>query len=145
MLRIDGATAARMRTLAEAGYPHEACGLLVGRAEDGGKSRLVLEVHPARNLDLERSADRYDLDPADYRQIERDASLRGLAIVGVYHSHPDHPSAPSETDRARAAEIWGDFESWSYVILEVAQGRTASWRSWILRAGAFAEEEVRAG
>ena len=30
--------------------------------------------------------------------------LRGLSIVGFYHSHPDHPARPSETDRLFAWE-----------------------------------------
>ena len=63
-------------------------------------------------------------------------------MLGVYHSHPDHPSIPSETDRLRAEEIWQSAESWSYVILQVVSGRVASRRSWILRDGVFAEEEM---
>lgn len=141
MLLMDDATASRMKGLAEQGYPHEACGLLLGRLEGG--ARRVVEARPAGNLNKERAADRYDLDPADYRRIDEDARRRGLSVLGVYHSHPDHPSAPSETDRARAAEVWGPFESWSYVILEVAKGQVASWRSWVLKDEAFGEEEVR--
>ena len=63
--------------------------------------------------------------------------------MGVWHSHPDHPSAPSETDRQQAQQVWGEAESWSYVILEVAKGKVASKRSWILRSGKFSEEDIR--
>src|SRR5262249_34673667 len=91
----------------------------------------------------ERAADRYELDPADFRTIEEKARRRSLEIVGVYHSHPDHPSRPSETDRQRAEEIWQSSESWSYVILEVARGSVASRRSWVLRDGTFGEEDIR--
>ncbi len=143
MLALDDASAARMSALAEGGYPHEVCGLLVGTCEDG--VRRVREVHPAENLNRARAADRYDLSPADYARIERAAAARGLAVVGIYHSHPDHPSRPSETDRAQAAGIWGSAESWSYVILEVAKGKVASWRSWVLKDEAFGEEAVRVG
>jgi proteasome lid subunit RPN8/RPN11 len=143
MLLIDDVSAARMKALAEAGYPHEVCGLLVGAFEEG--MRKVREVHPAQNLNRARAADRYDLSPADYARIERAAAARGLAVVGTYHSHPDHPTNPAETDRARAAEIWGPSESWSYVILEVAQGKVASWRSWVLKDEAFDEEAIRMG
>jgi len=125
------------------GYPHEVCGLLVGHVEEGVATRTAREAYRAVNLNRERSADRFDLDPADFRRIEEEARRRRMEIVGVYHSHPDHPSRPSETDRQRAEEIWQSGESWSYVILEVVQGSVASRRSWILRGGVFGEEEVR--
>jgi len=131
-----------MKGHAEKGYPHEVCGLLLGVLEESGKTRRVRETHPARNLNQNRPGDRYELDPSDFLRIEREALTRRLEVMGVYHSHPDHPSIPSETDRARAEEIWQEAESWSYVILEVAAGRIASWRSWVLRGRAFAEEKA---
>lgn len=132
-----------MRSHGEEGYPDEVCGLLVGEYEEGTRVRRVLEVHRAGNRNRERAADRYDLDPADYIKIEEAARGRKLEVVGVYHSHPDHPSRPSETDRQRAEEIWQSAESWSYVILEVAQGRAASYHSWILRDGRFEQEQIQ--
>src|SRR2546422_4488014 len=127
----------------EEGYPHEVCGLLVGHFEEGVATRTARDACRAVNLNRERSADRYDLDPADFRRIEEEARRRRMEIVGVYHSHPDHPSRPSETDRQGAEEIWQSGESWSYVILEVVGGSVASRRSWVLRGGAFGEEEIR--
>jgi proteasome lid subunit RPN8/RPN11 len=143
VLILEARGLGRVKRHGEEGYPHEVCGLLVGSYEDGRSIRNVREVHPAGNLNRERAADRYDLDPLDYIRIEREAQARRLEVVGVYHSHPDHPSRPSETDRQRAEEIWQNSESWSYLILEVAAGRAASWRSWVLRDGVFHEEPSR--
>ncbi len=143
MLILDGQTAQRMKEHGEEGYPSEVCGLLIGNFEEGAKVRRAREAPRAGNLNRERSADRYDLDPSDYRRIEEEARGNQLEVVGVYHSHPDHPSLPSETDRQRAEEIWQTAESWSYLILEVAGGRVASTRSWVLRGGTFSEEEVQ--
>ncbi len=130
-----------MKAHAEGGYPNEVCGYLGGLRQ--GAERRALEAWPVPNLNRERARDRYLMDPREQLRLEREARQRGLEIVGAYHSHPDNPSRPSETDRSRAAEIWGLAESWSYVILEVAGGELVSWRSWVLQGGQFGEEERR--
>jgi proteasome lid subunit RPN8/RPN11 len=142
MLTIDRAGLEAMAEHGQEGYPHEICGVLLGTFEDGMARRHVREVHRARNVNEERAQDRYELDPKDYNQIERRAREQKLDVMGIYHSHPDHPSRPSETDRQRAADLWDDAESWSYVILEVAQGSVASQTSWVLRGKQFDEEPI---
>ena len=143
MLIVDPGALSAMREHSESGYPAEVCGLLVGRAASGAGSREVVEARATANLNRERREDRYEMSPRDFLAVERDARARSLEVVGVYHSHPDHPSIPSETDRVRAEEIWQSAESWSYLILEIAAGRLRSRRSWVLKGGVFAEEEIR--
>ena len=143
MLILDAGAMNAMREHSESGYPAEVCGLLVGRAEGGAGSRQVVEARSTANLNRERPEDRYEMSSRDFLAVERDARARSLEVVGVYHSHPDHPSIPSETDRQRAEEIWQAVESWSYLILEIAAGRLRSHRSWVLKGGVFAEEEIR--
>jgi proteasome lid subunit RPN8/RPN11 len=130
---------ARLESLVRAGYPHETCGLLLGTREgpDGARSR-VERVEVARNLRIERAHDRYELDPADFLRIDEVARAAGLEVLGVWHSHPDHPARPSETDRAAA------WEGWSYVIVSVAADGVRDLRSWRLEGEAFREEEVAA-
>jgi proteasome lid subunit RPN8/RPN11 len=142
-LILDACAERAMRGHGEEGYPQEVCGLLIGRAGENPGSRRVVKALRAGNRNRERAADRYELDPADYLRIEAEARRLRLEIVGVYHSHPDHPSRPSETDRLRAEEIWQSAESWSYLILEIAAGKLASRRSWILENAAFREEVIR--
>jgi proteasome lid subunit RPN8/RPN11 len=143
VLILDPGVDKAVREHTESGYPREVCGLLLGLIEVGSEMRRVAASRPAANLNLERTADRYELNPADFLRIENEARSRELEVVGVYHSHPDHPSRPSETDRLRAEEIWQTSDSWSYLILEVASGRMTSRRSWVLRQGVFEEEEVQ--
>ncbi|MGH8514067.1 MAG: M67 family metallopeptidase [Gammaproteobacteria bacterium] len=124
----------RIAAAVTAGYPHETCGLLIGRQGDGAAE--VLDSLLAANLNQERPGDRYELDPKAMLAAERDARSRGLQIVGVWHSHPDHPAEPSETDRAAA------WEDWSYLIVSVACNGINAIRSWRLGGGQFYEEDI---
>ena len=116
------------------GYPEETCGLLIGRTHLGRTE--TARAMRARNLNRERARDRYDLDPADFLEADAAARAAGLEIVGVWHSHPDHPAEPSETDRAAA------WEGWSYVIVEVTSAGASALRSWRLAGERFVEEPV---
>ena len=108
---------------AQAAYPAEACGWLLGpEGED------ITDAVPALNEEADaRQGARYLMTPASYRAVDAAASRRGLQVVGVFHSHPDHPALPSATD---LAEAW---PSWVYVIVPVAGGVAGAARAWRLR------------
>jgi proteasome lid subunit RPN8/RPN11 len=72
--------------------PAECCGLFLGRREE------ILEAVPARNLADDPSI-RFLIDPADHFAARRAARIRGLEVVGFYHSHPAARAEPSERDR----------------------------------------------
>lgn len=95
---------ARIRELAAAAYPDEGCGVMVGRMR--GTTVVIERVTAARNRNVERARDRYDLDPDDIVRADREARAQGLDIVGFWHSHPDHPAWPSQFDTDRA---WTDY------------------------------------
>jgi proteasome lid subunit RPN8/RPN11 len=116
------------------GYPLEVCGLLVGRSVAG---RVRVErITEARNLETERSSDRFTLDPGDWLRADEAARRGGLEIVGIWHTHPDHPARPSETDLAWA------WEGYSYLILSVDRSRVDAARSWRLNGGGFIEQSI---
>jgi proteasome lid subunit RPN8/RPN11 len=73
-------------------------------------------------------------------QAEQRALAEGVTLLGVYHSHPDHPAEPSEHDRKQAMPFF------SYVILSIREGELAAWTSWQLddqaETAEFAEEAV---
>ena len=120
---------------ARAAYPDEACGCLLGLRSAGR-----VEVRHARlgtNTNTERARDRYELDPRDLLRADDEARALGLDVVGIWHSHPDHPAVPSETDRT------GAWEGWSYVIVAVGSGGVSGIRAWRLSGDAFLEEEIR--
>lgn len=116
------------------GYPRETCGLLLGTTE--GPSCRVALAREARNVVETRMHDRFELDPAALLEADAEAQRLGLDIVGVWHSHPDHPARPSETDREMA------WPGWSYLIVSVGAQGVADWRSWRLHCGAFEEEVI---
>jgi proteasome lid subunit RPN8/RPN11 len=93
------------------GYPDEIYGLMLGT------DRVVTEVRRARNIIVERSRDRYEIDPLDQIRIQREADAAGLDIVGYYHSHPDHPAQASRFDTERA---WAGYV---YVIVSIEKGK----------------------
>lgn len=118
-----------------AGYPFETCGLLVGRETNGHVE--VERVVQARNLNRERAQDRYELDPQNFITVDERARAAGLEIVGIWHSHPDYPARPSETDRAAA------WEGWSYMILSVTRDGVRDVRCWRLNSDQFVEESIK--
>ena len=113
---------AEMRSAAEAGYPLEVCGLLIGNIV--GDDWHVQQIRPVANLNRERAADRFQLDPEAYRQIDRELRHSPLEIVGVYHSHPDCPAKPSPTDLASS------WEGFAYPIISTRAGHAAEIRCW---------------
>lgn len=126
----------------EQAYPEEGAGLLLGSVE--GERRRVLEVVKLANRgEAAERGRRYRLAPQDYLRGEELAAQRGLQVLGIFHSHPDHPERPSEFDRQWA---WPFF---SYLITSVEEGRAITSRAWVLREdrSAFLEEplEVSAG
>jgi len=113
-VRLATSAHASIRRLAEAAYPHEGCGVLIGAYE--GDAVVVREATSARNLWTQRLADRYDMDPADIQAADRSARARGLDVVGFWHSHPDHPARPSQLDSERS---WADY---AYLIVNTVAG-----------------------
>ncbi len=134
-LSLPNSARVDLERIVRAGYPLETCGLLMGRESNGHVK--VERVLQARNLNRERAHDRYELDPQDFISADERARAAGLDIVGVWHSHPDHPACPSETDRACA------WEDWSYVILSVTRDGVRDVRSWRLSRDQFVEESVK--
>ncbi len=106
-----------------AAYPGECCGLLIGRVEEG--RAVVVEAVRARNVcEKGREPDRYVVEPRDVLAALKAAAAKGLDVVGVYHSHPDHPAAASKMDADLAQPLW------AYVIVSVVKARASELRAW---------------
>lgn len=121
----------------EAAYPDEGAGFLLGKS--GGEQRQVLAILAADNAREDAARhNRYLLGPEQMLQAENTAARLDLDLLGIFHSHPDHPAQPSEFDREWALP-W-----FSYVITSIQQGVAAASRSWRLSddRSAFYEEPM---
>jgi proteasome lid subunit RPN8/RPN11 len=121
---------------AESAYPHECCGLLLGSHDDETKS--ITHVQPITNEHADDHSRRYLITPRQMLQAERHARQAGLRILGIYHSHPDHPAEPSVYD-LEWAWPW-----YSYLIVSVLKGAAERVMCWTLahdRSG-FLEEPL---
>ena len=142
MIRIDPVLLGELRRHGEETYPHESCGVLVGRR--AGEVRLATGVVRCGNGRHDSPHNRYVIDPRELLRIEKAARARGEEIVGFYHSHPDHPARWSPTDLAEAHWL-----GCSYVITRVAGGRAQDTNSFLLAGRGeedkrFQDEELRA-
>jgi proteasome lid subunit RPN8/RPN11 len=116
MLQLTHTDYETLRAHGEETYPHECCGVLLGRSEDG--ANIVHQVVRAGNTRTDSAHNRYQIAPAELIRIQRQARGLALDIVGFYHSHPDHPAQWSQTDFAEAHWL-----GCSYIITRVAQGK----------------------
>ena len=109
----------------EEAYPEEGAGLLLGTVDENGK-RVTQLLKFANSREQSARNNRYLLTAQDYLHGELEASRLGLDVVGVFHSHPDHPDRPSEFDLEWA------LPQLSYIITSVQGGKAVESRAWQL-------------
>ena len=115
MIEIEPEPWQTMVRHAERVYPNECCGAMLGRTQNGTK--LVTEAIALENAFDGEQGDRYELRPDDLLMADREARLRGLDLIGVFHSHPDCDAYFSETDLKNSCP-W-----YSFVVLSVQKGQ----------------------
>lgn len=137
MLRLSQDLLTKIHAHGEQAYPEEGAGFMLGA---DGQERVVEAILPLSNSreDAARK-NRYLFTPADYMKAELEAERLGLSLLGVFHSHPDHPNRPSEFDREWAQPFF------SYVITSVGLGKALESRSWRLveDRSEFQEEQIK--
>jgi proteasome lid subunit RPN8/RPN11 len=133
-VRLTQANLRAVEAHGEATYPNEGAGFLLGRVSDGSVHvEAVLPIDNRRESAAQHN--RYELGPRDFLRAEGEATRRGLDLVGIFHSHPDHPNRPSEFDREHA------LPNLSYLITSVEGGTAAGTRAWRLTADRARFEE----
>ncbi len=137
MLKISNNFLKKIYALGENCYPEEGVGFLFGL--ENKEIREVKVIYPVRNArEKEARHNRYDVAPQDIIKADEAAEEMGLSIIGVFHSHPDHPDEPSEFDLKWANTFF------SYIITSVNDGKADASRSWRLQKdhSGFTEEEI---
>ena len=144
MIAIPAAIKAHIEAEARKAYPNECCGIMLGlpSGADTREIREIKKIFPVVNTfeDLEQYH-RFRIEPEDFMRAEKEAMQEGLEVVGFYHSHPDHPAAPSGYDGEQALPFY------SYVIVAVTKAGAEDFRSWQLKEdrSEFVEEGVDYG
>ena len=98
----------------------ECCGLLAGR------SGVIFTVLPARNALA--SATAFEIAPIELFELFHRMRSLGLEHMGIYHSHPAGPNAPSRRDIERAY-----YPSVAYLIISPAAGSSSALRAFAIR------------
>ena len=114
-------------------FPNEGCGFLFGT--DSVK-REIVEAQKVINSKEGDQRRRFEINPTDYMKAERYADENNFKLIGIYHSHPNHPAKPSEHDLKQA------FPYFSYVIVSVMNGDIANITSWQLDENGKFKEEI---
>src|SRR3954454_9901175 len=137
-------TADQVRQIEEEGsraYPNECCGIMIGHDMfDGACTRRIVErLEPMQNVwDESEQKRRFAIDPLALMRAEKSAAADGQVVIGFYHSHPDHPARPSETDRQYGWPFY------SYVIVSIANRDAVDMTSWVLdeKTKTFSRQDI---
>ncbi len=136
-IKITSRLLREIHTHGENAYPEEGAGLLLGSEQEGLRTvQNLLKLENAREKNARHN--RYLITARDMLQGEKEAERLGLSIVGIFHSHPDHPNIPSEFDREWAIP-W-----YSYLITSIQNAEALDSRCWRLRddRSGFSSEEI---
>lgn len=72
------------------GYPNESCGILAGT---GNQISKIYKMTNSKN-----SPELYVMDSKEQFAVMKDIREHGLAMLAIFHSHPDAKAYPSQTD-----------------------------------------------
>lgn len=134
-LLITQEVLSRIHQHGEEHYPQEGAGLLLGKLDE--PNRRVTDLLPLANTFAEgQRKRRYLISPESMIEAEKQADELGLEILGVFHSHPDHPARPSEFDQTWA---WPWF---AYLITSVMNGAAITSRAWLLKDDRSGFDEI---
>jgi [CysO sulfur-carrier protein]-S-L-cysteine hydrolase len=141
---------------AEAGYPEEICGVLIGR-RDAPATYELRQVPNRANQEPQQdptgvardARTAYLMDPKTQLAILRELDDRGWELLLIYHSHPDHEASFSAMDRERALTLDGRplWPGAAYLVVSVRAGqvRGVSAYAWDPERRSFLETAVPTG
>jgi proteasome lid subunit RPN8/RPN11 len=124
-LQLPAALARQIEQEGVEAYPNECCGIMYGR--DTKEGRVVEKLQAVPNVyDEAERYHRFSISPKQLMEAEKAAGEAGQLVLGFYHSHPDHPARPSETDRMHAWPFY------SYIIVAIQKREPVDMTSWML-------------
>lgn len=136
-LIIESLADETMRKDAISQFPNECCGFFYG--DDTEEHRIAKVAVPVINAEEGSQKRRFEISPFDYMKAEAYALNNNTTLLGVYHSHPQHPAIASEHDLKFAMPFF------SYIIYSVLDSKIDDVKSWILddKDETFIEQTVQ--
>ena len=141
-------------------FPHECVGVILGDVAKTaeGDIKIVRELRPLANT-FEASAEfeaaerqavpgeeapvygrerRYLISPDEMFALMQEERRTKRRVLGFYHSHPNHPARPSDTD-LKASHAW-----YTYLIISILDGRPDALTAWRLNddQDSFVQEDI---
>ncbi len=126
MIHIERGPWREMVNHAQAVYPNECCGAMLGSSD--GETKTITVALALDNASAGSQRARYELRQEDLLRADREAAARGLDLIGIYHSHPDCGAYFSETDLKNSCP-W-----YSFVVLSIKSGAFDHANSWLPNA-----------
>lgn len=121
MIKLPQAIHDDMFAHAREGFPLEVCGIL------GGSGESVSVIYRMTNTDA--SNEHFMMDPKEQFAVVKDLRGKGLAMLAIYHSHPETPARLSEEDIKLA--LTPDV---SYLIISLADAAVPDIKSYKIRS-----------
>jgi proteasome lid subunit RPN8/RPN11 len=122
MIFLSRAQLKEIADAAEAAYPGECCGLIVGRVRGNGDlevTRVVASPNVAVGDAPEGGRrDRFEVDPELRLRLQRELEGGPERIIGLYHSHPGLGAQPSAFD---LESVWEPELAWLITSVEDGQ------------------------
>jgi proteasome lid subunit RPN8/RPN11 len=113
-----------LQAQAEAAYPFEGCGLLLGPlSADKVTTKIVILKNTLR--DEGRGRFDFTFSPQEFMSAQMAAEKENLDVLGIYHTHPDHPPRPSKTDESQPM-----LSGWISIIASVHGGKFKEAKAW---------------
>ena len=122
MIQIPQSIHNDMISHAKEGFPLEVCGIL------GGTGEAVTAFYRMTNTDA--SNEHFMMDPREQFAVIKDLRAKGIAMLAIYHSHPETPARPSEEDIKLA--LTPDV---SYLIVSLADSAVPDIKSYKICSG----------
>ncbi|MHA2249049.1 MAG: Mov34/MPN/PAD-1 family protein [Candidatus Kariarchaeaceae archaeon] len=135
MLNISNEEIEKIKAHGEETFPEECCGVIIANTNN---LQYIIESRPMRNTNAGSRNTRYNIDPLDLIKLEDELDRKNQTMLGIYHSHPNHPAKPSKFDLEHA---WPNL---SYIVLSVKDGKSIECTAWRLdkTRTSFEEESI---
>ena len=100
-----------------------------------GKDTAITKLFKIKNI--AQRMDEYELDPLEQVNAFEEIDRLSLKLLGVYHSHPNHPCYPSGLDINQAF-----YPDTLFFIISLSDSHQPQIRSFKMHAGQVSEEEI---